>query len=250
MRRLAITALALICFGLPAAARTSHPAPSTEASDRGLLVFDYDPDRIVMLQGHLGYQLMIEFGADERIENVSIGDSLGWQVTPNRAATILFVKPIAHHAATNMNVVTSKRLYSFDLRTGEARGPNDPAIIYRVSFRYPAPAPPPASQPPPPPSYNFHYSFSGDRALAPLRVFDDGRATYFQFAPTSDAPAIFVLDNGQEEVANAQARGDFLVVDRLAADFALRYGRRRTVVHNEAGAAAPQSTLPRTGASR
>jgi type IV secretion system protein VirB9 len=250
MRRLAITALALVCFGLPAGARTSHPAPAAEPSDHGLLVFDYDPDRIVMLQGHLGYQMMIAFGADERIENVSIGDSLGWQVTPNRAATILFVKPIARHAATNMNVVTSKRLYSFDLRAGEARGPTDPAIIYRVSFRYPAPATPPAAQTPPPPNYNFHYSFSGDRTLAPLRVFDDGHATYFQFAPNSDAPAIFVLDSGQEEVANAQARGDFLVVDRLAGDFALRYGRRRTVVHNEANAAAPQSMLPQTGAPR
>lgn len=246
--KLAAIAFAIACIASSAGAQTAPP-PEAPAHDQRLRVFDYDPNQIVPLRGHLGYQMMIEFGPDERIENVSIGDSMSWQITPNHAATLLFVKPMARAAATNMNVVTTRRLYSFELRAGEARGPSDPSIIYRVSFRYPpAPAVEANAAPAPAPAYNFHYSFSGDRALAPLRAFDDGRSTYFQFARNRDTPAIFVLDDGREEVANAQQRGDFLVVDRLASDFALRYGRQRTVVHNDAAAADSElSTLPQTG---
>ena len=34
----------------------------------------FKEDSVVSLRGHYGYQMMIEFGVDERIENVSIGD--------------------------------------------------------------------------------------------------------------------------------------------------------------------------------
>ncbi len=219
---------ALLLSSSPSFAQTAPP-------DERLRVVEYSADQIVPLRGHLGYQMMIEFNADERIENVSIGDSLAWQVTPNRAATVLFIKPLQRRAATNMNVVTNRRLYSFDLSAAIARSPADPAIIYRVSFRYPlseAPAPSEAT-PPPAPVFNFHYTYPSSDRLAPRRVFDDGASTYFEFPAGTDLPAIFILDGEDEEVANAQARGEFLVVDRLAPAFVLRYGRRQTIVRNE-----------------
>ncbi len=37
---------------------------------------------------------MIEFGHGERIENVAVGDSSAWQVTPNKRANLLFLKPL------------------------------------------------------------------------------------------------------------------------------------------------------------
>ncbi|MEY4869867.1 MAG: hypothetical protein RIS11_1061, partial [Pseudomonadota bacterium] len=44
---------------------------------------DYNPDAIIRLTGHTGYQMMLEFEAGEQIETVGIGDASGWQVTPN-----------------------------------------------------------------------------------------------------------------------------------------------------------------------
>jgi type IV secretion system protein VirB9 len=228
--RYLLLALALICCASPASAQTR-----AVSAERGLVQLDYAPDRIFALRGHLGYQMMIEFNADERIENVSIGDSLVWQVTPNRAASILFLKPLQRRAATNMNVVTNRRVYSFQLSATAPASANDPNIIYRVSFRYPAEET--AAQPavaPTPPTYNFHYATTGAAQIAPARVFDDGQSTYFEFPPNADVPAIFVLDGEQEEIANAQARGEFIVIDRVASAFALRFGRRRAVVQNQA----------------
>ena len=66
-----------------------------------------------------GIQSTIEFAADERIENVAVGDSSAWQITPNRRASLLFVKPLTAHSRTNMTVVTDRRTYMFDLVAGE-----------------------------------------------------------------------------------------------------------------------------------
>src|SRR5258707_10187360 len=91
----------------PAVHAAVQPMPGPE--DPRIRWVHYDPDQVVELHGTLGYQMTIEFGDDERIENVSIGDSLGWQITPNRKASLLFLKPVARSTRTNMTVITSLR---------------------------------------------------------------------------------------------------------------------------------------------
>ena len=75
----------------------------------------YDPAAVVKIEGKTKVQATIQFGEDESIENVAIGDSSAWQVTPNKRANLLFVKPLEATASTNMTVVTNKRTYLFDL---------------------------------------------------------------------------------------------------------------------------------------
>ena len=48
----------------------------------------------VRIEGRPNVQATIDFGEDEHIENVAIGDSSAWQVTPNKRANLLFVKPL------------------------------------------------------------------------------------------------------------------------------------------------------------
>ena len=68
---------------------------ASAAADNRIRSMAYDPDQIVRILGKAGIQSTIEFGADERIENVAVGDSNAWQITPNRRASLLFVKPLA-----------------------------------------------------------------------------------------------------------------------------------------------------------
>ena len=84
------------------------------------------------IEGRLGVQASIAFAEDEHIENVAIGDSATWQITPNKRANLLFVKPLAANARTNMTVVTDKRTYLFDL----VASPRNSAL-YVLQFRYP-----------------------------------------------------------------------------------------------------------------
>lgn len=205
--------------------------------DPRLRVAPYEEGQVISLDGHLGYQMMIEFDPQERIENVSIGDSLAWQVTPNRAATLLFVKPVVAHAVTNMTVVTTRRRYAFALRAREAFAPDDARIIYGLRFTYADEEA--MSEAAAPAAFNFGYAWSGSAALAPVRVFDDGRFTYFELRDGGEIPAIFALDSqGGEELVNSQIRGDFTVVDQVADAFMLRHGRDETIVRRGAAAVA------------
>ena len=78
------------------------------ADDPRLVEQLYNPDQVVSIEGRTNIQTTIRFGEDERIENVAIGDSTAWQVTPNKRANLLFVKPLSEKAKTNMTVVTDR----------------------------------------------------------------------------------------------------------------------------------------------
>jgi type IV secretion system protein VirB9 len=232
----------------------SAPAAAGAAADPRIRSTLYDPSRVVELVGHLGYQMMIEFAPGERIENVSIGDSLGWQVTPNRKADLLFLKPLEKDAVTNMAVVTDRRRYSFQLSARTASGPHDPRLIFGLRFEFPPEAPATAEAPaapiaPPPEARNAAYSFTGDRRLAPGRVFDDGRSTWFTFAEDLETPGVFALDAaGAESVVNFTVRGDYVVVDQVSPAFVLRRGKASLILHNDGWrepAPGPESPKPR-----
>lgn len=237
----------------PAALAAVQPTPG--AADARIRSVMFDPAQVVEVTGHMGYQMMIEFADGERIENVSIGDSLAWQITPNRAADLLFVKPLEKDAVTNMAVVTDRRRYSFQLTSRLAAGPRDPRLVYGVRFDYPAeppaePARAVAPALPPLEARNTAYTYTGDASLAPQAVFDDGRSTFFAFADTGEAPAVFSMDaGGAESVVNFTLRDGHVMVDQIAPAFVLRRGKQQMILHNDAWREAPpgpEAPKPRT----
>jgi type IV secretion system protein VirB9 len=230
MNRIAGLAAAFALVAFPALAIVPHPG----GGDPRIHVVQYDPEQVVELHGALGFQMSVEFDPLERIENVAIGDALGWQVTPNRKANLLFLKPMAKRPDTNMTVVTNLRRYDFQLSVA----PRASARLtpFSVRFIYPAPvvvriAPPPPFQPQ---DRNHAYSYQGSDKILPDRVFDDGEATYFIFRSHEDLPAIFSVDaNGTESVVNSHMREGYLVVDLTARGFLLRRGAEVTRVYND-----------------
>lgn len=231
MRPVSALTLALALMATPALAVVPRPGPG----DPRIHVVEYDPAEVVELRGALGYQLAVEFDPAEKIENVAIGDSLGWQVTPNRRANLLFLKPMSARPDTNMTVVTNLRRYNFQLSVrGKAQARSVP---FSVRFLYAAPvmaviAPPPP--PPPPAERNTAYSYEGSSKTLPVKVFDDGLDTYFAFRETEDLPAIFAVDpDGGEAVVNTRARDGYVVVDRVTRGFVLRRGSEVTRIYND-----------------
>jgi len=225
--------LGLASPGLAAAAEAPRPG----VVDPRIRTIAYNSDEVVLLTGYLGYQMMIEFQPDERIENVSIGDSIGWQVTPNHKANLLFLKPMGVTAPTNMTVVTDRRRYAFDLRARKAPREPTAAMAYIVRFLYVDDTPVHliATEPPEPPPErrNINYSYTGSRASLPSQVFDDGRFTYFQWAENVSVPALFlVAHDGSESIVNYHIHDGYQVVEQLAPRFVLRNGKEVTTVIN------------------
>ena len=244
MRRAVLLSLALALLAAPAGAVVPRPGDG----DPRIHFVMYAPDEVVELRSALGFQLSVEFDPLERIENVAIGDSLGWQVTPNRKANLLFLKPMAQRPDTNMSVVTNLRRYNFHLNVRSH--PPAGSVPFSVRFVYPEPivaAPPPPPPPFQPVDHNHAFSYEGSTKLAPDRLFDDGLATYFVFREREDIPAIFAIEpDGAESVVNSRMREGYLVVDRIARGFILRRGGEVTKVFNdgyhtqEASALAPK----------
>jgi type IV secretion system protein VirB9 len=230
-----------VVLSILAAAALASAAAADPAADPKIRTLDYSPDRVPALQGRTGYQMMLEFAPDERIENVSIGDAAAWQVTPNRKADLLFLKPLTASASTNLTVVTNQRRYAFDLVVEAPRKRAE--VPYIVRFRYPAAAPaslPPASDAPAPASWNLAYELSGAPALRPARVFDDGRHTYFEWPQDAALPAIYSVDAaGRESLVNQTVQGRYVVVADIAPQFTLRSGTQWALVRNTSYPAAP-----------
>lgn len=230
MIRTPALALALALLAAPALAVVPRPG----AGDPRIHVVDYDPAAVVELRSALGLQLSVEFDPAEHIENVAIGDSLGWQVTPNRRANLLFLKPMSARPPTNMTVVTNLRRYNFQLSVQRQL---TRAVPFSVRFLYAEPvvavvAPPPP--PTPPEERNSAYSYDGSAHALPVKVFDDGQDTYFAFRAEEDLPAIFAVDpDGGEAVVNSRQRDGYIVVDRIARGFVLRRGKEVTKIYND-----------------
>lgn len=221
--------------------------PKSLAIDRRLGVIVYSPFDVHKYTGYYGYQSSIIFSEDETIETMSMGDSTAWQMVPN--GNRLFLKPIDPDATTNMTLITNKRIYYFELHAREARDIHEEGLMFAVRFLYPD-DPDSAvgmqgattSQTIGEPDltnkslYNFEYTISGPNSIAPIKIFDDGKFTYFEFRDkTSELPAIFYSDKqGNEGLINFRIVGRYVVVESIRERFTIRYGREAVCVFNEA----------------
>ena len=248
---------AIIAAALLAATTLSIPA---RAEDPRLVERPYNADEVVKIEGRANVQATIRFDADEHIENVAIGDSTAWQVTPNKRANLLFIKPLADRATTNMTVVTDKHTYLFDL----VASPTHRTPLYVLSFSYPdqpedteladgTPAPEgpnsvelAATTDPyavvDPAELNYAWETKGDAALLPSQIYDDGEATFLTWAPGTTMPAILVKDReGTEGPVNYAVRGDVIVVDGVPGEIILRNGRDSATLTNRGPVREPRA---------
>lgn len=239
----------LLLSALPALAAAAV-VPQSGPEDPRIRTIVYDPNQVAVINGHYGFEQMIQLADDEKVESLSIGDSLAWQVAPNKAGNLLFLKPVEPNAHTNMAVVSNKRTYAFELiavnLVKQAAGMN-----YVVRFRYPqdeearvqaqlaATVQTKAQEVVPdrtvsPDAWNLDYSYQGKAELTPLHVFDDGTFTYFQFRDHQDTPAIFLVgDDRKESLLNYHVSGKYVVVERIGKQFTLRSRDGDVCVYNE-----------------
>lgn len=232
------------------------------AKDERLESRVYDSSEVVRINGRLGVQATIGFGEKESIENVAIGDAESWQITPNKRADLLFVKPLSANARTNMTVVTDKHTYFFDLVASPQARP-----LYMLRFTYkdepkpaaaagtPAAALTEAEQaaiggdlaaaPVDPALLNFAWRRKGDASLQPARIYDDGDSTYLLWSAKQAVPAILILnEKGEEGPVNYAVRGSTLVIDEVPGKIVLRIGKKMATLENARPASSATAPAP------
>jgi len=239
------TAVLLLVVGVPSAvvsigAASAAVVPPPGRTDARLREIEYREDQVVSLTGYVGYHIDIELEHGEQFVALGAGDSAAVDVAAEGPHVML--KPKAARVATNLTLVSSRRVYHFEYRTYEAQPPLDTAI-FALRFRYavppskvaPAATPVPAvarvMEPPRPP--NTDYWYCGGPTLQPVAASDDGVQTRLTFASRGEWPAIFVRnEDGSESLLNFHAEGTTAVVHRVAPKFVLRRGRLVGCVEN------------------
>lgn len=214
--------------------------PRPTPMDSRLQTIIYNANEVYKFTGHYGYQSLIEFASDEEVVTVSMGDSIAWQIAPS--GNRIFLKPIEPDALTNMTVITNKRTYHFELHARRTEDINDPDMVFVMRFvygrdggigisNYMDSVPDPTIEPE---KYNFDYTLTGSEEISPIRIFDDGEFTYFEFRDkNAEIPAFFqVHGDGSESIINFRTRDDFIVVERVSAQFTLRHGEDVVCVFN------------------
>ncbi|CUX72292.1 MULTISPECIES: TrbG/VirB9 family P-type conjugative transfer protein [Agrobacterium] len=237
--RLLMTA-AFVAAMMTHASAAQQPKPGS--LDARVTSVVYQPNNVVKVSATYGISTMIIFDEDEKFETISLGDNDSWQVAPSEKGNILFVKPIAKDVSTNMNVVTSKRIYFLELND---YAPTDGKKVFGIRFVYPEKdlnaslrkeaefrAANPNISNIDKENVNIDYSFSGDPALKPTMVFDDGKKTFFKFR-AGRVPAIFTVQSDfSETLRNFRKEGEYIVVDGTATQYTLRDGDQWTCIFN------------------
>ncbi|MEE4200396.1 TrbG/VirB9 family P-type conjugative transfer protein [Erythrobacter sp.] len=274
MKRAGILAFVLACgfaAHTPVSAQNEvvQPAPTAPADPR-LVTQVFDENRVYTINGKVKVQTTVKFAPDEAIQNVAIGDSNAWQVQPNQAQTLLFIKPLEPAARTNMTVVTTRRTYLFDLVASPRNAP-----LYVMQFRYPeleraeaeaalaaaedarreeANALELAAARDPyavvdPARLNFAWEAQGTRELLPARAYDNGTALFLVWPTGTAIPAILVTnEDGEEGPVNFTVRGDTVVLDSVPPQIILRAGGDAASLTNTGPAPAPAQSARAQGA--
>ncbi|MCJ2185568.1 TrbG/VirB9 family P-type conjugative transfer protein [Novosphingobium beihaiensis] len=237
--RAALLAPVLLALAVPA-----------QAEDPRLVDHAYSDNEVVRIDGKAGIQAAIAFGDGESIENVAVGDSQAWQITPNKRADLLFVKPLETAARTNMTVVTNRHTYFFDLVASPKSKP-----LYMLRFTYkdePKTAPVPGAAvaalnpmeealasgdpmavPADPAKLNFAWKRSGSDKLLPARIYDDGNSTYLVWPEKSAVPAILIEnEKGEEGPVNYSVHESTIVLPDVPSKIILRSGKASAVLEN------------------
>jgi type IV secretion system protein VirB9 len=230
-----------VAFSAPAlAVQQSYASPK----DSRIRYVDYDAQDIVVVLGRVGTSTMVVFDQDEKILDMSGGDTAAWAVGTTTARNSFFLKPSAVSPATNLHVVTTKRTYSIDLKLAGRGQVNYLSVLYRYPTQDAAKqqavtearrtrealtAGAPSAR------KNFKYSMQGASDIAPVEAFDDGTATYLRFAPNSTVPAAYVVaEDGKEHLVNVSMQNDMLRVQKVGAKLILRSGDLVTCIFNDA----------------
>lgn len=78
--------------------------------------------------------------------------------------------------------------------------------------------------------YSFAWRLSGDRSVAPLQVFDDGRRTWLQFAPQQAVPAIFERSAAGDRPITHVQEGPYVVLPGVWPELILRGGHLKSLI--------------------
>jgi type IV secretion system protein VirB9 len=240
-----LSACLLSAVGAPAV--HAELTPARGLVDPRVRVVAYDAEQVIRLHGYVGYQIHFQFAEGETFVNLAAGDNKALDV--GYEANHLVLKPLAEKVATNITVITTRRVYQFDYSASSERpDPDREDVIYSLRFIYPqeearkaaealeqqrtdlklASAAEDTHR-----ARNSDYWGCGATAIRPQSAYDDGAQTRLRFPAHAEFPTMYVKnDDESESLVNFTVDNDEVVIHRVARSFVLRRGKLVACIQN------------------
>ena len=244
---------------LAAANSAARQSPTREGFVQARHVYAYEAGAIYEVYAHPSYVSTILLEPGEALTDIAAGDTSRWMVTQAESETaedprtVVLVKPNASGLRTNIVLITDRRTYLI-----EAIAQSGSAYSAQIAWSYPrseTTAPVALLD-----SINLNYRIRTTRgarpAWLPMRVFDDGRRTWIEFAAdveAGDLPPLFAVTGEGAEIVNYRTlqgpSGQRYMIDRIFDIAELRLGTRApTIVRIERNPVDRVRTRSRHGA--
>ena len=235
----------MLAVALGSAMCAAEVIPTASGPDPRIRVADYDAGQVYVLHGRVGYQIDLQFEADESFVGLAAGDIEGLSFVAQ--GSHLFLKPKATGVTTNLTVLTSRRQYQFEYSAQPPAQKTFSAPMYVVRFRYPSSIQAAASariadreleqhleNAASGRTHNTDYWFCGTPLLRPAAAWDDGVQTHLRFTRRSEQPAIFVRnDDDSESLLNVSIEAGEVIIHRVARRLILRRGALTACIVNK-----------------
>lgn len=211
--------------------------PRVEHFTGGAVVYNYIESHIYQIFTSPLKLVDLRLEPGERLTGEpALGDTQNWQVavgessSQGQTVTHVYIKPFEVGRETSLSIRTTRRTYTFDLRSFEETNMPIVSFNYPVeAFRRRAAADARRQEQimlsGSIDEYDFSYSVLPTRphghTWMPSLVFTDGRRTYIQFPGARGAayaPALFVPSDkrkGPPRLVNYTVAGDYYVVDEV-----------------------------------
>lgn len=242
-------------------------------TDSRIRTLVYNPNEVYELKFYYNYQSFIEFSEDEEIEMISIGEAFAWRLTPAGKRLFIRPLEIAAHTnmtiITNKRtyhfdiksdefngkadedlVYTIRFFYP---QVGQPLPIPSQLTVPNVAAKAPVPVQKGVIKTPIPGArvdkilpgiidrnpeeaeLNFDYSLAGKSDnIVPLKVYDNGSETYFQFANDNlVVPSISLVDpSGNEQQLSYIIRDNYVVVPVVGRQITLRLADSLLCIYN------------------
>ena len=217
--------------------------PEPSKGDSRIRYVTYDPNNVVLIYSKIGASLLIQFASDEQLVDMVGGDVEAWGAASTKARNGIFLKPAAVAPQTNMQVITNRRTYNFEVKLAPKGKPN----YLTVRFRYPEDEKKAASTATENHGVralldagasigNRRYSVQGSSELAPIEAWDDGRSTFLRFRARASIPAIYSTrgsDDPEEQIESPVTKDDVVQIAGVRRKLVLRIGKEVACIFNE-----------------
>lgn len=227
--------------------------------DTRLVTFDYDPDVTYLILTRPKAVTHVMLAPGEQVLSLVAGDTVNFVFQVSASREHIFIKPKFEGMTTSASLVTSRSNYQIILRSVNETGKwhqrvswNNQEMVLQDVVSAGRPAVPSASEAAPRlagsvsdsairlgsaegglpiDKINFDYTITGDVAIRPAQVFDDGIRTYFRVpGEMQEMPALFSLKEKEAALVNYAVKNGYLIAQGVGGVYLLKLGKQEARV--------------------